>query len=284
MQPDYKSRSDCRPRRARVRQDKACILGIMKAVILAGGLGTRLSEETTVRPKPMVEIGGRPILWHILKIYSQAGINDFIICCGYKGYMIKEFFANYFMHMSDVTFDMATNQMSIHNSVAEPWKVTLVDTGDSTGTGGRLRRVRTYLQPGETFCMTYGDGLADVDIPASIGFHREHGKAVTLTSVQPVARFGALGMKDGRIYSFQEKPADEGGWINGGYFVLEPAAIDAVTDDAQMFEREPMESLVARGEVHAFLHKGFWQAMDTLREKQHLEELWEGGKAPWKTW
>jgi len=256
----------------------------MKAVILAGGLGTRLSEETTVRPKPMVEIGGRPILWHILKIYSQHGINDFIICCGYKGYVIKEFFANYFLHMSDVTFDMQSNQMAVHNSVAEPWKVTLVDTGDSTGTGGRLRRVRQYLDPGEPFCMTYGDGVADVDITASIAFHKEHRKTVTLTSVQPVARFGALGLNNTQIYSFQEKPADEGGWINGGFFVLNPDAIDAVTDDAQMFEREPIEVLVKQGEVHAFFHRGFWQAMDTLRDKQHLEELWQSGKAPWKTW
>ena len=256
----------------------------MKAVILAGGLGTRLSEETTVRPKPMVEIGGKPILWHILKIYSAAGINDFIICCGYKGYMIKEFFANYFMHMSDVTFDMGTNKMTVHNSVAEPWRVTLVDTGDTSGTGGRLQRVKGYLEPGETFCMTYGDGLADVDIPGSIAFHKAHGKAVTLTSVQPMARFGALGMEQGRIYSFQEKPADGGGWINGGFFVLEPRAIDAVTDERQMFEREPIEALVAEGEVHAFLHTGFWQAMDTLREKQHLEELWQSGEAPWKSW
>ena len=256
----------------------------MKAVILAGGLGTRISEETSVRPKPMVEIGGRPILWHILKIYSQHGINDFVICCGYKGYIIKEFFANYFLHMADVTFDMQTNAMTVHASVAEPWRVTLVDTGDATGTGGRLRRVRKYLDPGEPFCMTYGDGVGDIDIPASIAFHKAHGKAVTLTSVQPVARFGALGLKDTQIYSFQEKPPDEGGWINGGFFVLDPAAIDAVTDDSQMFEREPIESLVAQGEVHAFFHKGFWQAMDTLRDKQHLEELWQSGKAPWKTW
>ena len=256
----------------------------MKAVILAGGLGTRLSEETSTRPKPMVEIGGKPILWHILKGYSQHGVNDFIICCGYKGYVIKEFFANYFLHMSDVTFDMSTNQMTVHSSVAEPWRVTLVDTGDTTGTGGRLRRVARYLDPGETFCMTYGDGVADVDITASIAFHKAHGKTVTLTSVQPVARFGALGLNDTQIYSFQEKPADEGGWINGGFFVLEPSAIDAVTDDLQMFEREPIEALVTRGEVHAFFHRGFWQAMDTLRDKQHLEELWAKGNAPWKTW
>ena len=256
----------------------------MKAVILAGGLGTRISEETSVRPKPMVEIGGRPILWHILKLYSQHGINDFIICCGYKGYVIKEFFANYFLHMSDVTFDMSNNQMVVHSSVAEPWKVTLVDTGDATGTGGRLRRVEKYLTPGEPFCMTYGDGVADVDLTALIEFHRQHNKAVTLTSVQPTARFGALGLKDTQIYSFQEKPQDEGGWINGGFFVLNPSAIAAVTDDAQMFEREPIERLVSEGEVHAFFHRGFWQAMDTLRDKQHLEELWQSGKAPWKTW
>jgi glucose-1-phosphate cytidylyltransferase len=256
----------------------------MKAVILAGGLGTRISEETTLRPKPMVEIGGRPILWHILKIYSQHGINDFIICCGYKGYVIKEFFANYFLHTSDVSFDMRNNQMTVLNSIAEPWTVTLVDTGADTGTGGRLRRIASYLTPNEPFCMTYGDGVANVDITASIAFHKAHGKAATLTSVQPVARFGALGLKDTQIYSFQEKPHDEGGWINGGFFVLNPSAIEAVTDDAQMFEREPIEKLVAEKEVHAFLHHGFWQAMDTLRDKQQLESLWATDKAPWKTW
>ena len=256
----------------------------MKAVILAGGMGTRLSEETTLRPKPMVEIGGLPILWHIMKIYSQHGINEFIICCGYKGYVIKEFFANYFMHMSDVTFDMHNNRMEVHNSVAEPWRVTLVDTGDSTGTGGRMRRVRQYLNPDEPFCMTYGDGVADVDITALIAFHKEHNKAVTLTSVRPVARFGALGLNNTQIYSFQEKPPSEGGWINGGFFVVNPSAIDAVTDDGQMFEREPIEVLVKQGQVHAFLHRGFWQAMDTLRDKQHLEELWSSGMAPWRTW
>ncbi len=264
------------------------VSGQMKAVILAGGLGTRIAEETSLRPKPMVEIGGRPILWHILKIYSQHGINDFIICCGYKGYIIKEFFANYFLHTSDVTFDMTASQtepkMIVHNSVAEPWRVTLVDTGDDTGTGGRLRRVAKYLQGEDTFCMTYGDGVADVDITASIAFHKQHGKTVTLTSVQPVARFGALGLNNTQIYSFQEKPKDEGGWINGGFFVLSPKAIEAVTDDGEMFEREPIEKLVAEGEVHAFFHHGFWQAMDTLRDKQHLEDLWTKGKAPWKTW
>jgi glucose-1-phosphate cytidylyltransferase len=256
----------------------------MKAVILAGGLGTRISEETSLRPKPMVEIGGRPILWHILKIYSQHGIHDFIICCGYKGYIIKEFFANYFLHTSDVTFDMKENRMIVHNSIAEPWKVTLVDTGDGTGTGGRLRRVAKYLEGEDAFCMTYGDGVADVNITELVKFHKKHGRQVTLTSVQPVARFGALGLKDTQIYSFQEKPQDEGGWINGGFFVVSPEAINAVTDDSQMFEREPIEKLVAEGEVHAFFHHGFWQAMDTLRDKQHLEDLWSKGKAPWKTW
>jgi glucose-1-phosphate cytidylyltransferase len=256
----------------------------MKAVILAGGLGTRISEETSVRPKPMVEIGGRPILWHILKIYSQHGINDFIICCGYKGYVIKEFFANYFLHTSDVTLDIKENKMTVHNSEAEPWRVTLVDTGESTGTGGRLRRIRQHLTPNEPFCMTYGDGVADVDITASIAFHREHGKLVTLTSIQPFSRYGALGLDGNKILSFQEKPADEGGWINGGFFVLSDQAIEAVTDDLQMFEREPIESLVAKGEVQAFFHHGFWHAMDTLRDKQHLEALWSKGNAPWKSW
>lgn len=256
----------------------------MKAVILAGGLGTRLSEETTLRPKPMVEIGGRPILWHILKTYSQHGISDFIICCGYKGYVIKEYFANYFLHTSDVTFDMQANKMSVHNSVAEPWRVTLVNTGDTTGTGGRLRRISEYLRDEEAFCMTYGDGVADVDITASIAFHKAHGRLATLTSVQPVARFGALGLKDTQIYSFQEKPSDEGGWINGGFFVLSPKVLGFITDDSQMFEREPIEALVADKQVHAFFHHGFWQAMDTLRDKQHLEDLWSKGKAPWKTW
>ena len=256
----------------------------MKAVILAGGLGTRISEETSLRPKPMVEIGGRPILWHILKMYSRHGINDFIICCGYKGYVIKEYFANYFLHMSDVTFDMTTNKMVVHQSVAEPWTVTLVDTGDTSGTGGRLRRVAKYLEGEEAFCMTYGDGVADVDITASIAFHKQHGKLATLTSVQPLARFGALGLKDSQVYAFQEKPKDEGGWINGGFFVLDPKVLSEIHDDSWMFEREPIESLVNKGEVQAFFHHGFWQAMDTLRDKQHLEELWQSGKAPWKTW
>lgn len=256
----------------------------MKAVILAGGLGTRLSEETGSRPKPMVEIGGRPILWHILKIYSQHGINDFIICCGYKGYMIKEYFANYFLHMSDVTFDMQGNRMQVHQSVAEPWRVTLVDTGENTGTGGRLVRVRKYLESEDAFCMTYGDGVSDIDIPATIAFHRSHGKWVTMTAVQPPARFGALGLSGDEITSFQEKPLGEGGWINGGFFVLSPEVLNEIPNEALMFEREPLENLTARHQVHAYRHKGFWQAMDTLRDKQRLEELWASGSAPWKTW
>ncbi|HXE07626.1 MAG TPA: glucose-1-phosphate cytidylyltransferase [Acidobacteriaceae bacterium] len=256
----------------------------MKAVILAGGLGTRLSEETTIRPKPMVEIGGRPILWHILKLYSSQGINEFIICLGYKGYMIKEYFANYFLHTSDVTFDVAHNKMTVHDSVAEPWSVTLVHTGDHSGTGGRLRRIAKYLQDENAFCMTYGDGLADLDIQATIAFHKKHGKLVTLTGVQPVARFGALGLKQSQVCAFEEKPRDEGGWINGGFFVLSPKVIAEIHDDLWMFEREPIEALVARGEVQAYLHRGFWQAMDTLRDKHQLEELWASGKAPWKAW
>lgn len=256
----------------------------MKAVILAGGRGTRLSEETASRPKPMVEIGGRPILWHILKMYSHQGINDFIICCGYKGYLIKEYFANYFLHMSDVTFDMQKHSMEVHQSVAEPWKVTLVDTGDETGTGGRLKKVARYLEHEDAFCMTYGDGLSDIDIEASIRFHRQHGGQVTVTAVQPPARFGALRMNGTTISSFQEKPAGEGGWINGGFFVLSPKVISQVHSDACMFEREPLETLSQKGQVHAFRHSGFWHAMDTLRDKQRLDELWAGGRAPWKKW
>jgi glucose-1-phosphate cytidylyltransferase len=256
----------------------------MKAVILAGGLGTRLSEETAVRPKPMVEIGGRPILWHILKMYSHHGINEFIICCGYKGYMIKEYFANYFLHMSDVTFDMKQNRMEVHQSVAEPWKVTLVDTGDQTGTGGRLKKIVGYVEDDDAFCMTYGDGLSDVDISASIVFNNQHGVRVTITAVQPPERFGALGMDGTAITSFQEKPLGEGGWINGGFFVLSPKVLDEIHSDAWMFEREAMSSLTAQRQVHAFRHSGFWQPMDTLRDKQRLEELWAGGRAPWKMW
>lgn len=256
----------------------------MKAVILAGGLGTRLSEETGVRPKPMVEIGGRPILWHILKIYSQHGINDFIVCCGYKGYLIKEYFANYFLHMSDVTFDMRENRMQVHQSVAEPWRVTLVDTGDNAGTGGRLRKVESYLNGEDAFCMTYGDGVSNIDIAATIAFHRQHGKKVTLTAVQPPGRFGALEIRGTTITSFQEKPQGEGGWINGGFFVLSPTVLAEIHDEASMFEQQPLESLSSKHQVEAFLHRGFWQAMDTLRDKHRLEELWASGRAPWKTW
>lgn len=256
----------------------------MKAVILAGGLGTRLSEETVARPKPMVEIGGRPILWHILKIYSQHGINDFLICCGYRGYLIKEYFANYFMHMSDVTFDMRENRMHVHQSVAEPWRVTLVDTGENAGTGGRLLKIASFLEGEDIFCMTYGDGVSDLDVSAAIEFHRSHGKLVTVTAVQPPARFGGLGIEGTVIHSFQEKPRGEGGWINGGFFVLSPEVLNEIHGEGSMFEREPMESLTAKDQVQAFFHRGFWQPMDTLRDKQRLEELWASGRAPWKTW
>ncbi|MFP5233053.1 MAG: glucose-1-phosphate cytidylyltransferase [Acidobacteriota bacterium] len=256
----------------------------MKAIILAGGYGTRISEETALRPKPMIEIGGLPILWHILKLYSVHGINDFIICCGYKGYVIKEYFANYFLHTSDVTFDMAANKMTVHNSVAEPWRVTLIDTGETTGTAGRLKRVAKFVADDECFCMTYGDGLADVDITASIAFHKAHGKSVTMTSIQPPARFGALALEGSAVRSFLEKPTDEGGWINGGFFVLKPDIFTDITDDSQMFEQEPIRALVARGQVQAFFHNGFWKAMDTLRDRQQFEQLWSTGKAPWKTW
>lgn len=256
----------------------------MKAVILAGGLGTRLSEETGVRPKPMVEVGGRPILWHILKIYSQHRINDFIVCCGYKGYLIKEYFANYFLHMSDVTFDMRENRMQVHQSVAEPWRITLVDTGDSAGTGGRLKRIESYLQDEENFCMTYGDGVSDLDISATIAFHNQHGKQVTLAAVQPPARFGALEIQGNTITAFQEKPPGEGGWINGGFFVLSRKVLDEIHSETWMFERQPLESLSSKRQVQAYFHRGFWQAMDTLRDKYRLEELWASGRAPWKLW
>jgi len=256
----------------------------MKAVILAGGMGTRLSEETGLRPKPMVEIGGRPILWHILKIYSQHGINDFIICCGYKGYLIKEYFANYFLHMSDVTFDMKENRMQVHQSVAEPWRVTLVDTGELSGTGGRLKRISPYVAGETAFCLTYGDGVSNVDISATIAFHARHGKLVTITAVQPSARFGGLRISGTSVTAFQEKPEGEGGWINGGFFVLSPAAIEEVDAETTIFEQGPMQRLTAKGQVEAFFHRGFWQPMDTLREKQRLEELWNSGQAPWKIW
>jgi glucose-1-phosphate cytidylyltransferase len=256
----------------------------MKAVILAGGLGTRLSEETGTRPKPMVEIGGRPILWHILKIYSQHGINDFVICCGYKGYLIKEYFANYFLHMSDVTFDISENQMHVRQSVAEPWHVTLVDTGDNAGTGGRLKRIASYLEGEDVFCMTYGDGVSDLDISAEIAFHRSHGKLVTVAAVQPPARFGGLSIDGTSISTFQEKPSGEGGWVNGGFFVLSPAVMNEIPDESSMFEQEPLQKLTEMKQVQAFFHRGFWQPMDTLRDKQRLEGLWASGRAPWKTW
>jgi glucose-1-phosphate cytidylyltransferase len=255
----------------------------MKAVILAGGLGTRISEETHLRPKPMVEVGGRPILWHILKIYAAHGINDFVICCGYKGYVIKEYFANYFLHTSDVTFDMADNSMEVHARKAEPWRVTLVDTGDSTSTGGRLKRVAPYLE-GQSFCFTYGDGVADIDITALIAHHRREARWATLTAVQPPGRFGSLAFERGRVLAFEEKPQGDGAWINGGFFVLEPQVIDRIEGDATTWEQEPLNSLAADGQLTAYQHRGFWQPMDTLRDRHHLEELWAQGKAPWKVW
>ena len=255
----------------------------MKAVILAGGLGTRISEESSIRPKPMIEIGGKPILWHVMKIYSAHGINDFVICLGYKGYMIKEYFANYFLHMSDVTIDMKQNKVEIHENNAEPWKITLVDTGESTMTGGRLKRVAKYLDD-EDFCFTYGDGVGDVDMTRLIAFHKEQNTLATLTATQPPGRFGALNMDKHKVISFQEKPQGDGGWINGGFFVLSPKVIDYIEDDTIIWERSPMERLAAKGQMTAYLHHGFWQPMDTLRDKVHLEELWASGKAPWKTW
>lgn len=256
----------------------------MKAVILAGGLGSRLSEETGVRPKPMVEIGGKPILWHIMKIYSAQGINDFLICLGYKGYMIKEFFSNYFLHTSDVTFDMVKNKMEVHNNATEPWRVTLVDTGADTLTGGRLKRIGSYLSPKEDFCMTYGDGLANVDLNALIAFHRKNKKLATVTITRPPGRFGAVKLDGDRVDHFEEKPAGDGGYINGGFFVLSPQVLELIEGDSTIWEQVPMKTLAKRGEMAAFKHDGFWQPMDTLRDKQHLEELWAVGKAPWKIW
>ena len=256
----------------------------MKAVILAGGLGTRISEETHLKPKPMIEIGGKPILWHVMKVYSAHGVNDFIICCGYKGYLIKEYFANYFLHMSDVTFDMRHNKMEVHQQNAEPWRVTLVDTGDDTMTGGRLKRVAPYLQGEEAFCFTYGDGVGNVDITALIKHHHSQGKLATLTATQPPGRFGTLKLDGSRITSFMEKPQGDGNWINGGFFVLSPKAIERIEGDKTIWEREPMESLASDGEFSAYFHKGFWQPMDTLRDKNLLEELWAAGDAPWKVW
>ena len=254
-----------------------------KAVILAGGLGTRLGEETESAPKPMVQIGAQPILWHIMKIYSAHGINDFIVCLGYKGYAIKEYFANYFLHMADVTFDIANNRTEILSKRAEAWRVTLVDTGADTMTGGRLKRVAGHIG-GDTFCMTYGDGLANVDVRASIDFHRRHGRAATVTAVRPSARFGALDLEGDRVAGFREKPLADGSWINGGFFVLEPRVLDLIDNDGVSWEREPMERLAANNDLHAYKHKGFWQPMDTLREKKQLVSLWESGQAPWKIW
>ena len=256
----------------------------MKAVILAGGYGTRISEESQLRPKPMVEIGGMPILWHIMKIYSQHQVNDFIVCLGYKGYMIKEYFANYFLHMSDVTFDMSTNRMEVHEANAEPWRVTLVDTGLSTMTGGRLKRVTRYLTQGEDFCFTYGDGVADVDITSLIQFHKKQQTFATVTSVQPPGRFGLLDIHHGKIKGFREKPQGDGAFINGGFFVLSPSVLDYIDDDNTIWERTPLERLANDGQLSAFQHNGFWQPMDTLRDKTLLEDLWQKGEAPWKIW
>ena len=256
----------------------------MKAVILAGGLGTRISEETNLKPKPMIEIGGRPILWHIMKMYSAHGINDFIICCGYKGYVIKEYFANYFLHMSDVTFDMSKNKMEVHHIFAEPWRVTLVDTGDNTSTGGRLKKVANYLNEEKDFCFTYGDGVGDIDISATIKFHRAHGKLATVTAVCPPGRFGSLVREGTHVTGFTEKPPGDGGFINGGFFVLSPKCIDLIENFDMSWESIPMSHLAKHGELMAFEHEGFWQPMDTLREKILLESLWDSGNAPWKKW
>lgn len=257
----------------------------MKAVILAGGLGTRISEETHLKPKPMIEIGGKPILWHIMKMYSHHGIHDFVICCGYKGYLIKEYFANYFLHMSDVTFDMSKNSMEVHQRNAEPWRVTLVDTGDDTMTGGRLKRVRSYLAQDSEFCFTYGDGVSDVNIRQLIEFHRNHGKLATLTAVYPPGRFGALDLDaNSRVQSFVEKPKGDGGMVNGGFFVLSPKVIDLIDDDQCIWERKPLEILSGQGNLVAYQHTGFWQPMDTLRDKMLLEELWQSVNTPWKVW
>ena len=256
----------------------------MKAIILAGGVGTRISEETHLKPKPMIEIGGKPVLWHIMKLYSAHGVNDFLICCGYKGYIIKEYFANYFLHMSDVTFDMTVNKMIVHNQKAEPWKVTLIDTGDETMTGGRLKRVASFVEKEEMFCFTYGDGVADVDISAQIAFHRAHGKLATVTAVQPPGRFGALQLQSARVEGFTEKPRGDGGLINGGFFVLSPKCLDLIEGDDTAWEVAPLGQLASMGQLMAFEHTGFWQPMDTLRDKNQLEALWDSGTAPWKVW
>ena len=256
----------------------------MKAVILAGGLGTRISEETHLKPKPMIEVGGKPILWHIMKIYSHYGVNDFVICCGFKGYVIKEYFANYFLHMSDVTFDMRDNSMQVLQHSAEPWRVTLIDTGEETMTGGRLRRVAPYLKDEEAFCFTYGDGVSNVNIAELIAFHKAQKVKATLTATYPPGRFGALDMLDDKVRTFKEKPKGDGGMINGGFFVLSPAVLYLLDGDDCIWERAPLETLAERGELAAYQHYGFWQAMDTLRDKTHLEELWQSGQAPWRVW
>jgi glucose-1-phosphate cytidylyltransferase len=257
----------------------------VKAVILAGGRGTRISEETDVRPKPMIEIGGRPILWHVMKLYTAHGVNEFVICLGYKGYLIKEYFANYHLHVSDVTFDVAANSMEVHQNAAEPWRVTLIDTGEETMTGGRLKRVARYLDDGEDFCFTYGDGVSDLDISATIEFHRSHGRLGTVTAVQPPSRFGAIEMgDDDRIERFREKPHGEGGWINGGFFVLSPKVLDYIDGDATAWEQEPMTRLAEEGQLASYRHEGFWYAMDTVRDRMQLVEMWDGGRAPWRVW
>jgi glucose-1-phosphate cytidylyltransferase len=256
----------------------------LKAVILAGGLGSRIAEETSVKPKPMIEIGGKPILWHIMKIYSHYGINDFIICCGYKGYVIKEYFSNYFLHMSDVTFDMSANTLEVHNRKAEPWRVTLVDTGEETMTGGRIKRISKYIENEDAFCMTYGDGVGDVNITELIAFHNSKGTLATLTATLPPGRFGALQVEDGKVLSVKEKPQGDGASINGGYFVLSPSVVELIPDDQTIWERGPLEALAEKGQLASYAHTGFWQPMDTLREKNYLEELWHSGKAPWKVW
>lgn len=256
----------------------------MKAIVLAGGLGTRISEETAVRPKPMIEIGGKPVLWHILKTYSHFGINDFIICCGYKGYVIKEYFANYFLHMSDVTFDMSKNTMEVHQRHAEPWRVTLVDTGDHSMTGGRIKRISSYVKDEEAFCLTYGDGVSNVNISDLIAFHKSQKVKATLTATFPPGRFGSLDVGAGKVKTFMEKPQGDGVMINGGFFVLSPDVLEYISDDSTVWEREPLERLAYEGQLAAFQHEGFWQPMDTLRDKVLLEELWQSGKAPWKVW
>ena len=256
----------------------------MKAIILAGGLGTRISEETHLKPKPMIEIGGRPILWHIMKIYSAHGVNDFVVCCGYRGYVVKEYFANYFMHMSDVTFDMSNNQVEVHQRKAESWRVTLVDTGDDTLTGGRLKRVKNYLKDEQAFCFTYGDGLSDLDISGLIRFHNKHGRCATVTAVSPPGRYGALERQGNQVTGFVEKPRGDGGIINGGFFVLSPRCFDLIEGDQTSWEGTPLTELTQRNQLMAFEHRGFWQPMDTLRDKNHLEELWQSGNAPWKNW